>query len=321
MRLHFNIASKQYRIAAMMQIKPAFKVTILPMIKSTLKLTRENMSTVIKLSWLVMLFYMIKGPLDYYLMYSSDMMQWVDSVSGNTYLGRPLIQLFFMIYDGLLLSILSYGLLSLFITDKDIGQKYEYKRGIKNPKTVLTLRWFISLAKPVWVILGVSMIVGVFFFLCEQALFYTMLKYMETKMQFADYDFTKLAYVKYGFEKLIFIAEELTYAAMLLIWPAIILGKFKFSKIMEYIKPLKGNIIRLAIIGILIFMPTYLINGGYNGILTIYAYMDKEIPLWATGDLYQVMISFMDAAYFISFIVYSAFIGLFYKTLKDGGKI
>lgn len=286
-------------------------------------MAKDNLPMLVKLCWLATLIMTIHSVTDR-LFYTTHMIEEQIAKIMPEKTAAIIIDILVIACESLLFAMLAYGIFRFFIDSRDESSSFEYKRGITVPKTVFTLKWFFKITKQIWLIFAGFMIINMLLYLIRYAEPIIAMHVMEAPLANSNSDALRhIGHMRMAFYFFLFLAEEILYAALILIWPAIALSHINGKKISHYIKAVKGNILRLAMISIIIFAPVYIINWGSTALFYILMliYDTKPIPHLVSSNIFNTTTILSDFAYLISFIIYCVFTGLLYKTLKDGGKI
>ena len=114
------------------------------------------------------------------------------------------------------------------------------------------------------------------------------------------------------------IFGDLIFAALILIWPTIaIADKFRVSQIPSLVKAVKGNIIRIYIIGFIIYLPFF----AFNFSSTFLPYMTGNLDELYQNIVFDIHYFFSNIIYFSCICVDVAFISLIYKDMKYRKKL
>ncbi len=216
-----------------------------------------------------------------------------------------------LIMDSLITAPFMIALYRLYILSEENYSTWHYKRGLYEQKTVLKINWYCKFGKRELMVAVLSIMIGLIFLAAHSI--HTAIK-MNSIVDFTNPSFTDYTIIKY----MIRFLEDIVYAAIILIWPAIAVSKtFKFSSIPSLIKAIKGNIFRVYIIHMIIYSPLLVL-----GYLSAWTFQPINALSGISIDiLYDAETVIYLLLYFACYAVNIAFISLIYKDMKNTGHL
>jgi len=293
----------------------SYKVSIIPALKQSFSLVLKAKRELIILGWLPFLLLTIFVLLDNYFSFLDYIIDYFVPFSLNLSYG-VFYDFSYYLIDLILSSAFIIALYRLFImNEKQQFYVWTFKRGIYEERKILSVPWYFRLGKKELYLIIVYLIVGIVFCAIRQAnvavLIYN-LNQME-KFQLGAYD----SYIYLALKYCIWLIEGLVLSSLIFVSPAIATAKnFRFSDIRALFLKAKGNIIRIFIIGQLIFLPVFLIGQFYKLIMYFMSHMQGAV-LDLTSDVYIIVYNLI---FYICIAIDCAFISLIYKALDAENK-
>ncbi len=310
------MTKKTITVNDQMQNEKAYRIKILPALKQSFALVFEKKKEIFILGWLPFVLYTVFGILDGHFPSVLDyIVEPLASVHKSVSYGI-LYDFSYYLVDLILSTAFLIALYRLFILDEE-KQYYtwNYKRGIYEQKTVLSVPWYYHLGKKELQLIVIYLLLGIFFVALRQLNISTLVHNVENDGRFGVFELNPYDHYTYLSKYYgIWLIEGLAFASLIFISPAIAVTKnFKFSSIGALFRKVQGNIIRIFIIGQIIFLPMFL-AGKLNEVILYFSFTLQSTTQQIISDVYLI---FSNLVFYICMAVDCAFISLVYKELNE----
>lgn len=307
------MTNKTITVNDQMQSQKAYRIKILPALKQSFALIFEKKKEIFILGWLPFALYTIFGILDgHFPSVLNYIVEPIASMHKSISYGI-LYDFSYYLVDLILSTAFLIALYRLFILDeKNQYYTWNYKRGIYEQKTVLSVPWYYRLGKKELQLIVIYLLLGIIFDALRQLNMSTLIYSVKSAGRFEIDTFDR--YIYYSKYYSIWLIEGLFFASLIFISPAIAITKdFKFSSIGALFQKVRGNIIRIFIIGQLIYLPMFL-AGKLNEVILYFSFPLQSTTQQIISDVYLI---FSNLVFYICMAVDCAFISLIYKALNE----
>ncbi|MGH1456403.1 MAG: hypothetical protein ACRBDI_06450 [Alphaproteobacteria bacterium] len=284
-------------------MKKSYKIAIIPTIKASLNLAFENKKTVFLLGWITLLFLLCFDVLNRYFSIVYTISEFIKLSDTDRYIT--------IIIETLIIVPFIVGLYRFYILNENNLQEFKYQRGITEQRIIFRIFWYFKFHKrEIFFFIPYVFIAILFLFLHESVtdILIEMLNFDSGLTKTNSYIYTLAHYF-------ITFIDDLVFASMILVWVYLaVSNKPRIQKTPDLIKMIKGNIFRVYLVGLIIYLPVYSI-----GILLI-------IIHWIAPSnqmnalFFEFFYALETTIYFTCVCVEIAFISLIYQGLIERNK-
>ncbi len=278
----------------------SYKIAILPTLKASCKLATENLKAIFLLCWLPLSLLILLNFLDYHFFVIDETLKFFQISEYYKYA--------YILTDALIIVPLAVGIYRYYILNEFALCKFEYKRGIIEPKTVFKIFWYFKFYKREFFFFVPCVLIAFLFLLIQKTTTYALLEILNF-----DNGLNKThSYIFAATRYFILFIEGIVLASTILVWAYLAISdKPKIRKIPNLIKMIKGNIFRVYLIRFIIYLPVHGIN---------YIFINAQWiapKLWDNYIIFELSNAFETIIYFACLCVDIAFISLIYKGLTE----
>lgn len=288
--------------------KAAYRVRIIPALKQSWDLFYKNKKQIFFLGWLPFVLFSLYGLLDNHFLVTEKIITFLEPKS-FTVLFSFSWDLVYMTVDllistGFVVAIYRY----LLINDHEQRYIWVYKRGIYGERTIFKLPWHFKLGEKELKLIVIFFVVSLVFIILKAAptsIIISLSDHQRGLSTFETYTIVSTAYA-------LWFIKSLAFAALAFLWPAISTkDEFRFSKITNLIKSIKGNIFRVFIIVQLIYAPLFILDQLYGLSLSYTDHLSDNSKI-ILDDTYLII---SNMVFYICLTIDCTFISLIYKNL------
>lgn len=285
-------------------MKKSYKIAIVPTIQASLNLVLENKKTVFLLGWLSLLLLLCFDVLNrhFSIVYTiSEFIAFSDNENFSRYLT--------IIIETLIIVPFIIGLYRLYILSENNLREFKYQRGIVEQKTVFKIFWYFKFYKRELLFFIPCALLPIIFLVIQNTATNMWLESLDPV-----FDITKTnAYIHFFIQYFISFLEALVFSVTILIWAYIAVSeKIDIKEFSKLIRLIKGNIFRIFLIGLIIYLPVYTV-----GLIPIFAYWIVPHNFLESVFFIRVIDTVQTILWFICLSIDIAFISLIYKGLTS----